>query len=192
MKNDPVKALQLLAPYIQSLQQFAGNILPADLQNQVDQGLLTPEHAALIVRNQNQNALLLSQSQQRQKLEQQSIQQRQQQEAAQRRSAEITQAVGGWEERIRKTDPDFAVKEKFLLPAIEAEILKQPPRTPQEAVDLADRIYKGVSINLREVLPRRQSISPIPSNTASSHGQAEPRTALEAVTRGIRMTHAPA
>jgi hypothetical protein len=190
MKNDPLKAAELLAPYIRQLNQFAGINLPAELQQQVDGGLITQEAAQQLARHQNQNGLLQRQIQERQLAESQATQRAQQQAQHEQWRQQVTSAVGGWEQQKMSSDPDFKAKYPIYLDAVKAALSEAPPQTPQQAVDLAESCWVRVSNNLRAMLPRQQQIRQIPSSTSSSNGRAEPKSYLEAVRMGLRAASA--
>lgn len=177
LKNNPALAAQMLAPHIAALNQFLGISLPPNLQKQVEDGLITPEAARQLAATQNQNAHLQTQSVAQRQRQEQEVQARQQQQATQA----IQGSVAGWEAQKKASDPDYAKKYSFFESALRVAIQAQPPRTSQEAVTLADRIYKEVSKNLLGVMPSRQPITPIPSTTSSSNGSSAPKTAREAV-----------
>ena len=192
IKNDPMKAIELLGPYVQRLNEFAGITLPPQLQQQVNEGLITSDHAQLLARSQNQNGLLQNQMRERQIREQAAQQQNQQ---AQQRAAEeqrvqqlsqgVLHAVGGWEAQKKQTDPDYQKKEKFLLQAIRAEFLEKPPLTPTDAVKLAEAKWQEITTNLREFIPRRAAINPLQSTTSSSNGRPQAGSMREAVARSL-------
>ena len=183
MKSDPIKALELLSPYITQLQQIAGDILPPEIQARVDAGELLPADAQRLVRSQNQTAIIANRERQMRERFQQTAQ-----DAEFRQTTEaVNGALGAWEERMRKIDPNYAQVEPFFLEAIRNAFSSKLPRTPQDAVDDAKRIYEGVSNRLRKMLPARHGIAPLPSSTASSNtASAQPETALAAVQLALR------
>lgn len=180
MNNDPAKALEMLQPKLQMLQQFTGDALPQDLQDQVETGEISREAARELVKTRNQNALL-QQRQQRSESQQREQQTRQQTQATQQAMAQAADSV---QRQIVEADPEYGKKAPFVQKELQVLISQRNPRTPDEAAALVREAHKNVTRELQRIAPRRQ-VRPGPSSTdggTSPAGSNEPdsmRAALE-------------
>ena len=178
-KTDPVAAWQRIKPWVQKVLEAAGEIIPADLQQRVQDGELTREAAAEVSRAR---ASVNSVQLQRQVQEQQATR-RQQEEAA----TALTTAAGEWEAERRRRDPSFEAK----VPTLQREIAylhatEGRPTTPDGVRDQCQRAYKAVNSSLTAAAPaapqaqRRPAVRPVTGGQVV--GTAEtPKTTLDIV-----------
>src|SRR6266536_1723186 len=129
LHSDPAKALTELSSYVDVLEQSLGNKLPGDLQKEVDDGTLSLERAKELTKARLAN----------QGLEQRGKQSEAQ--AAQAAQVAITTAVNSWDAQKRASDPIYDRKYPLIEKAFLAACSMNPPRTPQEAITLAERAY---------------------------------------------------
>lgn len=178
MKADPAAAREALLDQLQMLNQFLGHALPADLQQQVDEGYVTEDVARELAYRRN-NDVRVQQQQQQQTVQQQEQQAQQQLQAVR---GQMAQAVASWETQIRQGDPDYAKKEPFVVR--ELQVLKTQYRveTPEQAVQLARMAYDNVTKSLKGMIHRPE----VRQNTAgqrtgnSQNAKPEPRNFEEA------------
>jgi hypothetical protein len=183
MKRDPAKAREVLLKHLDRLDEHLGLKLPADLQEEVETGAMTSEHAATHARTRAERDAAAAALAQR--------------DAEQAQSA-MLRAAEGWETDMRQRDPDFGRK----LPLIQREtrLLIQermqagrPPRTAEDTVEIVKGAYARVEEDLK---PFRQmpSVTPrSPSSAAASVPSAAvvaPKTALEAAMAGLNAMRA--
>lgn len=159
MKHNPMAALKMLTPHLLSLQSFVGEVLPPDVKQLVDEGEMTEERAKEFARIRNQNELLARQQQQ----QVQRYQQQQEQQWFETNAQNMRSAVSAWMEQTRKSDPDFAAKTDLFETLAQAELAKQTPQNPEEAVQIAMRAYEKVNQTVSKFRP----VQPKPKNPSS-------------------------
>ncbi|CAB4163748.1 hypothetical protein UFOVP806_47 [uncultured Caudovirales phage] len=176
LKNNPLEAARLLAPHIATLNQFTGDALPKALQDRVADGELSEAAAREIVRAQTQASIAQAQAQR--------VTQEQQQAQAQRNIAEAGNAVSAWESSVAKSDVDYAKKQPMVIRLIQAEAALRQPRTPAEAVALAQRCYADVNKNFVTQVAK-PATKPTPSTMTSSTARTivlpKPKSLLDGV-----------
>jgi hypothetical protein len=177
LKNDPLKAAQLLAPHIAHLHKFTGEgALPQDLEDRVSSGELSEAAAREIIRAKTQASVAQAQAQR--------ITAEQQNAYAQRNLIEAGNAVTAWEAQISKTDLDYAKKQPLVIRLIQSEAALNPPRNPTEAVALAQRCYSDVTKNFVSQVTK-PATKPTPSTTSSSQARTvvlpKPKSLLDGV-----------
>lgn len=181
LKNDPLKALELLRPHYHNLQLFAGEILPDDLAAKAENGDVEEALARETARLRHAAEF------ERQKREQMEQDQRQhhQHHLQQQATTGMMQAVAQWEAGIKSSDPDFAKKQELVNAYIRAEAIAVQPRSPQEAVAIAQRAYEKANQTLAATRPAPTPARPTPSSASITGARPEPRTALEAAKLGL-------
>lgn len=158
MKNDPIEAYNQLKPYMDTLEGIIGVKLPPALQSQVDDGLITVEHAQQLARSQSEAAI--AQQQLRQAGEAAAkrdaiTQQKAQEEQHRALTNAVVDATAKWEANWRKTDPDYKVKQQFVQNAIAAKLAAGYKLTsPQDAVKLAEDCKAEVDAAYKKAQPR--------------------------------------
>lgn len=180
LKHNPAEALKMLQPHLESARTFVGEILPADLSKQVEDGHITKESASELARRRNESGLY----QQREQVTNQQLQQREQarlQQEALATSQSISQSVTDWEKGIQTRDPDYARLQPMVLDRAIALNQQTPPRNAQEAVKLAEQAYKEVKERARSFAPQRQQVRVQTSQNSSAGNKAAPSSLLEAV-----------
>ncbi|KKL73071.1 hypothetical protein LCGC14_2078580 [marine sediment metagenome] len=180
VKNDPAKALEAIEPLYNRLREITGNVLPADIKQQVEQGYMT-EGAGLELakaRAQTQAAEFREQTQSH----------RSTQEREQRQQSDlvdgVSRAATDWENEWKANDPDYSVKAPRVLERIELKVLKgEFPADPVKAREMCETVKKEVEAELRAFLPKKDAITA--NQTGSSKGKGstaqEPKTYEEAV-----------
>lgn len=185
MKNDPLKARELLSGYMRQLDMAAGELLPDDLQRMVDEGSINVEAAKAMARAQFEARHAGMQTE---VIRQQQAQQREQYAQEQQMQAQIglansvNNALVSWEGSVKTSDPDYAKKQELVyekLKAVRAD--SGPPGSPDEAVQRAQRAYDEVTQYLRSIMPARRSVTPTPSGESSATALPQPKTLLEVV-----------
>lgn len=150
MRSDPAAAREALLDQLHGLNQFLGHSLPADLQQQVDEGYTTEELARELVQRRNNEQLLRQQQYQ----SEQQNQQRQVEQQTQQLRGQMAQAVTSWETQIRQSDPDYAKKEPFIVRELQALRQQYRVETPEHAVQLAQMAYANANKAIRALIPR--------------------------------------
>ncbi len=189
MKKDPASARQALAQELDVLDRQLGEKLPDDLQRDVEEGYVTEERAKELARLRNQQTRTQQQVQEERRRAQQQ-QERFQRQQGQQALQQQQQAVRSWEQNIKSRDPDFEriqplVYKELRLLTREGMDRGRPPRTPDEAVQLAERAYNNVKEQVRKIQPRPATRSG-PSSKASggtAGSSAQPQSLQDAVIR---------
>lgn len=177
MKHNPQEAWKKLKPMVQQLLIEAGEVLPADLMQQVREGRLTKEHAAEISRLRANQGI------------QQKMTERQRQEAEQQRQAEhvrsVQTAVAQWENAVKQRDPDYARKEADLMK--EVLWLQKTQGVPKDAVGARKQLQEAYdAVNKRNAPGQRPARTPVPQGrVASGQPSVAPKSMLDVV-RSVR------
>jgi hypothetical protein len=183
MKKNPAEALKRLEEYTSNLRQVLGLVLPSDLQAKVDEGAVDEEVAKELARTRNAEALARAQLQERESLEQQRVQQ----EAHQRVAFEMATAVDGLVNQIKGQDPDYPVKEAFIVDRVKVLRMERPPRTKEDAVALVQEAYADATERLKALSPRRQPVKTATSAASTSTAaKPEPKSLREAIELSLR------
>ncbi|ALA16084.1 MULTISPECIES: hypothetical protein [Chelatococcus] len=177
IRNDPEKALGALVPIVQHLQQNLGFVIPQDLQQQVQQGLLTEEHAAELARTRARERIATE----RAARSTEAVVRQNQAHQTERLTEAITGAAKAWEANWSKTDPDYGLKQGRVRELIELDLYRNgPPGSPQDAVSRLERVKKQVEEELKRFAPPRREIKHV-TGQASSGAAPKPKSFEEAV-----------
>ncbi len=182
MKMEPKAAYDALAPYMASLEEVLGLRLPDDLKQKVQQGYVAPDIASELAAARARTAQASAQVQQSR--ETQEVQQHQQ------RVSGITNAVAQFENDWKKTDPDYAVKQPRVQEKMELALHKairagNPPRTPQEAIELARKCRSEVDAEFKKFRPQQpRELRPV-TGSASAAAAPVPQSTLDVVRRAV-------
>lgn len=174
-----VKARDWFQERLTALNTSIGDILPDDLKQQVEDGLVDADVARQHARTRAEAEYLRSQREEQSK--------REREEAAAQEARQAAEAmrssVLSWEAKVKATDPDYATK-KAKLVEVQAEAMiarsGKRPATPQEALELVETAYREVNEHLKLIQPRAQPITPSPAG-ATSRVIAAPKSLREAV-----------
>lgn len=173
MKHNPAEAWKQLKPLVQKLLVDAGEVLPPDLKQRVQQGEITQAAAIELSRLR----AMQESSRRAQTAEAEMAQKRQQAEHVR----SIQQSVATWEQVTRQRDPDFDAKSE----ALQKEILWMQkrdgmPKTPEDARKMVEAAYRTVSTTMQR--PAKQQVRPMTGGrVASGQPTAAPKTMLDVV-----------
>lgn len=167
MKNDPVKAWEVLKPIVAQLQEIVGEIIPKDLQDQITTGRITQDAAKELSRLRAEKGVNISTQQQNTERENQN-RAAQAAESAQTLQRDVGGAITKWENDWKASDPDYSLKSSRVSEAIELELNRaiilakegKPnnlPRSVEEAVKMANDVKKRVEKEMRQLLPKRNN-----------------------------------
>jgi len=165
-RSNPEQAYQLVKRDYEQLAQYAGDILPPDLQAEVGAGTISPERAREIARGRMM--------QQHQQWTQQSFTQQQQQTHDQM----IQGAINTWASSIRGRDTMFqpkgapnAVDGKWEYVDMKLSQLRManPPQTMEQAIKLCEQAYADANRFFSAVLPKPRNLkAPLKSTSAAA------------------------
>lgn len=173
VRNDPQKGIAALEAELVALKQATGQMLPADLQKKVDEGLLDPETASetaklRLEKTGRGNDQKLFQQQQAENIRQQ-----------------ISSATVSWEQTKMSTDPDFKKKTKDTEPDGKYEMVGRlfkdrfwngaPLKTIADVVSLLEKCYEDTNASLKQFIPKPRVIKkPVTSSHTQSRQEEEP------------------
>ena len=190
MKQDPVKALEALTPYWQALNQAVGNVLPDELQNEVQEGRISEERARELSQTRSREALARKASEEAAQRAAE-IQTRQTVEA----TAHAAQsAVSEWERKWSSNDPDYQAKQARVMEKIELTLARRTREgkampTAQEAVQLSQAALDAVNAELKPFLGKRQAIDPpVSAGGAATDAHPVPQNTMDAIDMALRKT----
>ena len=163
MKKDPVEALNALKPYVETLSQAAGYVLPDDIQSRVNDGYLDEDAGRELARAKAEA--------QNERTQREALLQDQQQATQAAQLNDVAMSVTEWENRTRSTDPDYDLKQAEIDDRV--RVLVQEfgrPNTTQDALAMANRAYSEVTERHKKRYANKPAI-----RTASG-GNLWPRT----------------
>lgn len=187
LKNDPLKAYEQLKPIFAQLQQIAGEVLPPDLQGEVDQGRLTEAHARELTLARSRAAVNGSRLE---RVETTTRAQREKQEFEQTVDG-VASAVTEWEKTTSKNDPDWKLKQPRIQELVELEIMRKQRAEPNyfpskdEAIAMSKKALTAVETELKRFAPQRRQVTTPSNDAGSSRSVAVPKTMLEAAKMGL-------
>ena len=178
MKHNPAEAWKRIKPKIQQLLVAAGELLPDDLKQRVQNGDL-PHDAALEISRSRQQAASLQATQQFQQ-----DQQRRQQETSLQES--VRTAAETWETDRRLKDPNFEAKVPALLR--EVAYLQQTegkPNTPEGVRAQLKKAYDSLPslpTSAAPAAPRsRQAVAPVRGGQVAGNTRPAPESTLDII-----------
>jgi hypothetical protein len=178
INRDPKAAYEALKPIYANLQRHMGEILPPDLQEQVDDGRVTPELAAQLVAERSQRELLEARQTQDYQVQQQ---QRADQDFEQRRLTAV-KVIGDWEAGQRSADPEYARKAQAITDRATIMVQHEMPATAEALLDVMNRAKTAVD---KQFPAPRRPLNPVNVPSANGQMRQEPKTALEAARLGL-------
>lgn len=181
LKSDPRKAYDQIKPVYDKLQRMFGDVLPDDLQDQVNKGLMTAPNAKALAAART-DAAVAGQQAERMRAQQDETRQRESQAA---HVTEVRTKVSEWESSQEKSDPDWKLKQPHVMRAIKVALLERgTPPTPAEAVVIANKALSDINAEFKALAPRKREVKPV-TDVSSNRSSAKPSSALEAARAGL-------
>lgn len=191
IRRDPRAALEKLTPTITALQQFAGQVLPADLQERVRLGYLDEASARELAQLRNSERFTAQRAEESR---------RQQEAEAQQRAAEgfrnTVETTGNeWQRSKMSSDPDWAAKAPRVLELIELEVGRlgragKPPTAPQDVVAVCEKAYSQATTELKKHTPSPKPVKAPTDGSSSQSAVAEPKSMLDVIRNSLQATRA--
>lgn len=184
MKLNPMAAMEMLRPFYEQLASMTGHILPDDLQDKVDNGILDQQTASEIALLRTNSTLTKQQLERRD----QQDQQRQVQET----SAQLASAANNWESQFKKADPDYAKKQP-LIQARAAELIQQHgrPRTAEHVAILLNQAKGDVDKYLKGLVPNREPVRTVTGGSSNGVATEKPKSSIDAVRLALNGKYQP-
>lgn len=150
---------------LKQLDEQLGVSLPADLQTQVDDGLVDLTIAQELARTRASESYLKGQRDQTTA----QAETKRQTEQVETLKASVVEAVNAWEVTARASDPDFAKKADLIDAQARAIIQRtdHPPANADEAVMLVKAAYAEVNARLSPFAPKPKAITPAPAGLSA-------------------------
>lgn len=185
-RNDPEKLLVELDRMRHEIGTKLGKVLPKDLQDEVDQGLITEERASELAREKGRVAIQTEQ-----------IQRSQERSQAQQQTEEFNFRVKlteNWAGQLSKTDPDLQRKFPMITERLNFLLRTEgDPKDAQAAWDRLNRAYTDVNARLKSFVPPKPATNPIPPSGGVIRQPAEaPKTLEDAFATGFQRLRAQA
>lgn len=180
-KTNPAEAWKQIRPWLEKLVVAAGEVLPQELQQRVQQGQLTQEAAQEIARANARAASVEA----TQSFHQQRAERQQQTEYA----SSMMNAAREWEEDRFAKDPNFS--EKFE--AVRKEVLylhatEGKPNTPEGVKAQLKKAYAAVNASYRPSTPApqpRQPVRPVTGGQVAGNQQPAPASGKQMSTLDV-------
>lgn len=198
MNSDPTVAMEKLSVIMTELRSASGDILPTDLQAEVDSGDLTEARAKEIAKYRAQSTLG---EKSKARSEQQLAQEREQTFLR-----EVATSSASWTRAKQTSDPDFQPKKdsnavdgkyelvrvKYLAMVNETNHKGEfvnPVSSAQDVMKYLEKAYKEVDRMFAAMHPRSKDKTKILSSQDSQHSQNEAPTSLTDVVRQRAAVH---
>lgn len=184
--QDYDRALQIVAPIYQELAKRTGGVLDTDLQEDVRLGHIPLARAKEIQRGRAVEATTNEREQSRAKADERN-QQESEQQALVTHVHTMAQAADDWAKTKADADPDWNQKQDLVAAQVNLIVSREGfPKTKAALTDINERALKSVEEKLKPLLPRMKAIDPArPTGSASPRDLPAPKTALEALERGL-------
>lgn len=174
MKKDPVEALNALKPYIETLSQAAGYVLPDDIQSRVNDGYLDEDAGRELARAKAQA--------QNERTQREALLQDQQQATQAAQLNDVAMSVTEWENRTRSTDPDYDLKQPEIDDRVRVLVATQGrPNTTQDALAMAKQAYTEVNERHKKRYANKPQMRTASGGNLAGTPQADPKNLMEAV-----------
>lgn len=183
MKNDPEQAYEKLVPIFIALRKMVGEVLPDDLKQKVDTGVMPLEEA----RRLSRTTASLELRKQREATTTEEATRKAAAQATENQWRAGADTLNAWEASWAKTDLDYQRKLPDVQEKIELELLRWRTKgqipTPVQAREIADRALAEVNKRSKKsVRPIDPGPTGAPSNPAAL---PKPKTYHEAVLQGL-------
>jgi hypothetical protein len=182
LKQDPRKAYDQIKPVFEQLQRMFGDILPDDLQDKVNKGLITAPDAKALAEARTNAAIAEQRANRSSERETQFRQQTVNRELVD----EVRAKVSGWEASKEKADPDWKLKQPHVMRAIKVALHERgTPPNAAEAVEIAEKALAEINADFKALVPRKREVKAV-TDAASNRSTAKPTTMLEAARAALK------
>ena len=138
MKNDPAKALEALTPFVNTLRELTGEVLPDDIRNKVDDGFMD-EDAGRELSRARAEADNQKRINDRVAAQQTNVQ-------SQQHKDHLARTVTAWEDNARQSDPDYDLKQDEIDDRVRVLVSERgSPNTEEDAISMANEAYEAVN-----------------------------------------------
>lgn len=185
------QALQAVGPIYKQLLDLTGSILPPELQQDVDAGYITQQHAAELHRAKTANA----NASERENAESERKQRESAESAHTNRVNMMAQTGDAWATEKKTSDPDWSTKQDLVNSEVELQLRRIATTAPQDLPSskdgvrkLLDGCLKTVEDRLRVFRPAPQAITPMTGRPASAGARSKPTSYMDAIDQALGQT----
>jgi hypothetical protein len=190
MKNNPAQAYEMLRPVYEKLLMIVGETIPADIKARVEAGEISEQAARELAQARAHAGIAQNQAsaaEQRRQREQQAREQVERQGEEERTIGAIEGALNDWGKNWHARDPDAVKKQPLLEPLLEAEWVRNPPKSAEEAVRQADAVLAGLNERARTFFPTpKPKDGNLPPSGAPVNHAPVPTSSIEAARAALR------
>lgn len=187
-KQDPVAALKMLRPVVAELEKQAGEVLPDDLREKMERGLIDEDTALEVSRSR----VRASHSERRAA---EALQREQDGEQTRKEAAQIhaiASEATTWEKSWAASDPDYPKLKGLVKTRVQALIIEEgAPASPEQARAQCQKALELVKEDLAGVLPQGKPMRVVTGGTNGT-ATARPNNALEAArlaAQGVKVAY---
>lgn len=180
--GDYQSALPILEGLLQQVRNAAGEVLPNDLQQQVNLGYITEAHAKELHKARLGQKRAESQAQN----ERERVEAERRQTETQNLVRTVASTADSWSKEQAQSDPDWNLKRDRVTEKVELELRRLGaegyPRTDKAVRELLGKVKQEVETELKRFRPAVQPIQPSPTgNGVSPRSKAKPASLMDAV-----------
>ena len=186
--SNPIQALEKLQPILEQLQGLSGDSLPKDLQEMVDNNEIPLALAKRLAKAEAMTKF----GEGRSKVIEQKSKEQLMQEKQKQFFTELTNSMEQWKQRKATSDPDFMPKQgkeapdgkfEFFLDKFELEVSRSKPKSAQELVALADKVYASLGTAFEKLFPKKAATRHVHSNRSTTTGNGAPKSLDDAISQ---------
>ena len=177
MKNNPMEAYKAIKTYAERLAPYAGEVLPDDIKSKVNDGFIDADTAKELAALKAEREFITQRNNQ--------AQQAHANQQVQANAKAMHDAVATWEITEKSRDPDWSAKYEMVMDRARILLQQGQPKSPSEAIEIAQRALSEVNSRLRPLAGRNVSIKSPTSSLSSANTQTKPRSLEEVVRMGL-------
>lgn len=184
------KALEIVTPIYRQLLDVSGNILPADLQEEVRLGYITEKRAHEL---QRERATARNAQDRETRAAEDTARQRQD-----RQNAELVDTLAktgdAWHTEKATSDPDWSLKQDLVTDQVETALHRlkatpdQIPRTEADVRKFLDEQLRIVENRLKPFKPTPQNVRSNTGKPASQASRPKPESYMDAINQALDTT----
>lgn len=175
------EALPVLENLMNQVKAAAGEVLPKDLQTQVDLGYTTEA----LARELHRTKTSAQQVEARAQKDRERVETERQQREVQTMVSTATTTAEAWHTEQVKSDPDWNQKRDLVTESMELELRRLGPagypRNDKAVRDLLDKVKSSVEARIGKFRPTPKPMTTVTGNPASPRSTAKPKSYLDAV-----------
>lgn len=179
------KVVPVLESLLDQVRKASGDVLPPDLQQQVDLGYITEAHAKELNKAKIANKRSEATAQQERARGETERQQREVNTLV----TTVATAADAWNAEQVASDPDWNQKRDLVTEKAELELRRLGPqgypRTDKDARALLDKVKKSVEAEIGRFRPAPKAIDNVTGRPVSPRSAAQPASYLDAVDAGL-------